>query len=233
MAPIIGIVEWPYFDKDNDKIYEVVNPIVEWIVRSGGIPMGIFPTQIENFVDKKIPELEKMTPTELKNLKEAIMMCDGIIKPGATRIYPHESKIYEYACDLNMPYLGICGGMQIMRNHNTEYVPNIKNESNITHQSKEDYVHEVNIIKNSRLYSILNKDNIIVNSRHNYHIANPGLKQIAAYANDGIIEAIEDRDKLFNIGVQWHPESMPIDDENSINLFGEFIESAKIYKKGR
>lgn len=231
MKPIIGIVEWPYIDKDGDKIYEIMIPIVEWIIRSGGRPIGIFPTAIDEYLDKKIPEINEMNRFELAELKQSIQMCDGIIKPGATRIYPHENIIYDMTCELDMPYLGICGGMQIMRNHNTEYAPNVKNDTLIKHHSKEEYAHEVNIVKDSKLHSILNKDSIMVNSRHNFHVPDSGIKRVAAKASDGIIEALEDTKKLFNIGVQWHPELLPADDENSINLFGEFIESAKTYKK--
>ena len=231
MKPLIGIVEWPYLDQDNDKIYEILTPIVEWIVRSGGRPIGLFPTQIDEFVDKRIPDINKMNEIELKEVKETIMMCDGIIKPGATKIYPHENKIYEYAYDENIPYLGICGGMQIMRNHNIQYKPNIKNDSNIIHHKREGYAHTVSIVPDTRLYSIIHLENIEVNSRHNYHIPDAGLKTVTAYASDGVIEALEDDTKLFNIGVQWHPELLPEDDINSINLFGEFIESAKVYKK--
>ena len=231
MKPIIGVVEWPYLDKDEDKIYEVMIPIIEWIVRSGGRPIGLFPTNIDNFVDKKILDLNKMSEIELKELRDSITMCDGIIKPGATKIYPHENKIYEYACDENIPYLGICGGMQIMRNHKVPYKSNVKNNSNIIHHSHDEYAHRVGIVPNTKLESIIHRKEIEVNSRHNYHVPDPGLKTIAAYAPDGVIEALEDDSKLFNIGVQWHPELLPENDISSINLFGEFVESAKVYKK--
>ena len=229
--PIIGIVEWPYYDKDNDKMYEVMMPIVEWIIRSGGRPIGIFPSQIENFLEKRSQEIDEMTVTELRELKESIMMCDAIIKPGATKIYPHESTIYDMVTKQDMPYLGICCGMQIMRNHEVEYKPNIKNDSEVEHKSNNEYAHAVNIVNNTRLHSILDKDIIEVNSRHSFHVADAGNKKASAYAPDGVIEALEDSNKLFNIGVQWHPELLPPTDENSINLFGEFIESAKVYQK--
>lgn len=231
MKPIIGIVEWPYLDSDNDKIYEVFTPIVEWVIRSGGRPIGLFPTQIQPFIDKRIPELELMNELEEAELKETISMCDGIIKPGATRIYPHENKIYEYAYSENMPYLGICAGMQIMKAHQIPYVPNEKNDSNIIHHTKEEYAHKVNIVKDTLLSSIINNETIMVNSRHNYHVPNSGNKKVAAYAEDGIIEALEDPSRLFHLGLQWHPELLPVSDENSQAIFGNFVESAKIYKK--
>ena len=231
MKPIIGIVEWPYYDKDNDKMYEVMMPLVEWVIRSGGRPIGIFPTQTEKFLDKKNQELEEMNLEELKDLRESLKMCDGIIKPGATRIYPHESIIYDMVSKENIPYLGICAGMQVMRNHCTPYVPNIKNDSDIEHRSNEEYAHRIHIERSTRLRSILDKESIMVNSKHSYHIPDGGVKTIAAYADDDVIEALEDTNKLFNIGVQWHPELLPDTDENSINLFGEFVECAKVYSK--
>lgn len=231
MKPLIGIVEWPYLDKDDDKIYEIVTPIVEWVVRSGGKPIGLFPTQIDEFIDKRIFDLNEMNEIELKELKESIMMCDGIIKPGALKIYPHESKIYEYAYAENIPYLGICAGMQIMRNHNVEYKSNVKNDSSIIHHSKEDYIHLVKLAPYTKLSSIIGKEEIMVNSRHKYHVIDAGSKNIAAYSEDGYIESLEASDKLFNIGVQWHPELLPVEDKNSQKLFNNFVESAKTYKK--
>lgn len=53
MKPIIGIVEWPYSDKDGDPIYEVMLSVVEWVIRSGGRPIGIFPSNIEDFINKR------------------------------------------------------------------------------------------------------------------------------------------------------------------------------------
>ena len=90
------------------------------------------------------------------------------------------------------------------------------------HKSDKLYVHSVDINKNSKLYDILKKDKIIVNSRHKSYIINTDLK-ISGQAN--IIEAIEDNAKDFFIGVQWHPETLM--DENSILLFNNFFSSIK------
>ena len=100
MKPIIGIVEWPYLDKDNDYIYEVLTPIIEWVIRSGGRPLGIFPSNIEAFVDKRLSEITPISEIEHQDLIESIKLCDAIIKPGATKIYEHERKI---AVDAGVP----------------------------------------------------------------------------------------------------------------------------------
>ncbi len=229
MKPIIGIVEWPYKDVDSDLIYEVTNNIVEKISKHGGLPVGIFPTQIEDFQNKRIPEIKELSIDEKNDLNSTLNMCDAIIKPGALRIYGYERYIYSYTLEHNMPYLGICAGMQIMAGHNNDNYNNKKIESDIKHHSKEEYAHKIRILKYTLLHEILKEEEILVNSRHNYEIKNPGNLEISAYSPDGVIEAIENRDQLFNLGVQWHPEN--INDIYSDRLFDSFIEYAGYYKK--
>lgn len=229
MKPIVGIVEWPYKDLDEDLIYEVTNNIVEKISKHGGIPVGIFPTQIEDFQNKRIPEIKQLEQIEKEDLNESLNMCDAIIKPGALRIYGYERYIYGYTLEHNMPYLGICAGMQIMAGHNNSNYNNVKIESDINHHSKEKHAHTIKIFKNTLLHEILKEEEILVNSRHRYEIQNPGTLSVSAYAPDGVIEAIENKDKLFQLGVQWHPENL--NDIYSDRLFDSFIEHSVDYKK--
>lgn len=229
MKPVIGIIEWPYKDIDEDLIYEVTNNIVEKISKHGGIPVGIFPTQIEDFQNKRIPEIKYLEQIEKEDLNESLNMCDAIIKPGALRIYGYERYIYGYTLEHNMPYLGICAGMQIMAGHNNSKYNNVKIVSDINHHSKEEHAHKIKIFKNTLLYEILKEEEILVNSRHRYHIVNPGIHSISAYAPDGVIEAIENKDRLFQLGVQWHPENL--NDIYSDRLFDSFIEHSTYYKK--
>lgn len=230
MKPIIGIVEWPYLDKDGDTIYEVMLPIIEWVIRSGGRPIGIFPSNIDDFINKKVKDISLLSEIEQKELNESLSMCDAIIKPGALKIYGHERLIYKYCHDNNVPYLGICAGMQIMASYNKDKITNEKNDSYIKHSSKELYAHKVLLKKLSLLGKMLNKDEIMVNSHHNYHIKDSGVQKISGYAPDGIIEAIESDNCDFHIGLQWHPELAPKEDEVSQIIFGELVENAKKYK---
>lgn len=233
MKPIIGIVEWPYLDKDGDKIYEVFNGIVEWIVRSGGRPMGIFPTQIEDFTGKRLRDIPPISDCEWDDLKDSLNLCSAIIKPGALKIYNHERLLYGYCLEKNMPYLGICAGMQLMASHGKDNIENVLNNSLIEHASKNTYAHEVIIEPNTQLRRIIDKDSIEVNSKHRYHIPDSGINRVSAYSPDGIVEAIENPTCDFNIGLQWHPELLPENDPNSQKIFGEFIEAAKVYQKKR
>lgn len=91
------------------------------------------------------------------------------------------------------------------------------------HQSKEEYVHQIKIKSDSKLLSILEDNTIFVNSRHSEHITTTDLN-IVAIAPDLTIEAVEDPEKKFFIGVQWHPESLE-KDLYSKKLFDYFISS--------
>ena len=41
---------------------------------------------------------------------------------------------------------------------------------------------------------------------------------IAAYSSDGIVEAIEHRDSLFALAVQWHPERDALKDTRGVDV---------------
>ena len=228
MKPVIGVVGHPYINKDDNLIFQTTNSIVKKISEHGGLPIIICPTQIEDFVHKKNNNIRPLTFFEKKDLNEILELCDGIIKPGGVRIYGYERYIYEYTYNNDIPYLGICAGMQMMAQHSGEQI-NIKNDSNINHCTKQKYAHKIKIVHGTLLYKILQQDEIIVNSLHNYHIVNSGINKTNAYSLDGIIEGIENPNKIFHLGLQWHPEGL--DDLNSNKIFDSFIETSSIYKK--
>lgn len=88
--PIIGIVA-----RKNDKFYKVNENIVKKIVKNGGIPILIL-------------------PTNSNDLLNVLNICDGIVMPGGSDIYEYDRFICKYATDNDIPILGICLGMQIM-----------------------------------------------------------------------------------------------------------------------
>lgn len=192
MKPIIGII----LRKENNKYYLNQN-IIKAIEKYNGIPLGIFNEDYE-LIDK----------------------CDGIILPGGDNIEKQDLNIISYLYKKDIPTLGICLGMQEIG-----YLFNGKmNEiSNYNHLKKYDrYAHDINVIKNSKLYEIIGKDKIKVNSRHKDYLINTGLN-ISSISD--VIESIEDKKKKFFIGVQWHPEDMLDYDINSNKLFEFFIKS--------
>lgn len=153
-----------------------------------------------------------------EKIKEGIKRCDGIVLSGGCYNNDNDYELIQYLYDSNIPTLGICLGMQGMAmTYNNKLETIIPN-----HNKEEEYVHDVNINKDSLLYKIIGKDRIKVNSRHNYAIPKTNFN-ISAMSDDNIIEGIEDPSKKFFLGLQWHPES--INDNNSYQIFNYFINS--------
>lgn len=231
MKPIIGIIEWPYLDKDGDKIFEIFNDVVNCVINAGGIPAGIFPTQTIDFVNTRLNDIKNMSASETDDLLTSVDRCDAIIKPGALKIYEYERLIHSYTICKNMPYLGICAGMQVMAGYRS-VINNVKiDENNIINHYQEGYAHDVYPIENTLLSKIVGMDKFPVYSRHRYCIADAGVNKICAVAEDGIIEAIENPNCNYNLGLQWHPELAPTTDEVTKKIFESLVEEAKIYKK--
>ncbi|MDO4182108.1 MAG: gamma-glutamyl-gamma-aminobutyrate hydrolase family protein [Coriobacteriia bacterium] len=67
--------------------------------------------------------------------------------------------------------------------------------------------HFVSIDRESVLGDILQTDHLAVNSMHHQGVktVSPRLRA-CAWATDGLVEAVEMPDRLFFVGVQWHPE---------------------------
>ena len=229
MKPIIGIISTPSFDNDGGKMFCTDSKVNNWVIRCGGIPLSIMPTNIDDFFNKKYQELNKLSKKEVEDLVKILDMCDGIIKPGGTSIQPFHKIIYNYTVTKNIPYLGICNGMQLM-------VKAYDNDDELTKTPTNHYIkkvdaHNVHIEEGTLLNKILNKDVILVSSRHNYCVHTLNKLKISGMSDDGVIEAIENAKCKFNIGLQWHPELFDFDNEDSLNIFNSFIKEATAYNK--
>ena len=197
----------------------------EWRADVREIPLYAVRTDLIAFLRKykinaiAIPVIYD-SKNEFEKIKEIIDFCDGIIFPGGKYIKEIDLKIMKYLYEQDKPTFGICLGMQIMgATFNGGIRETIKDKN---HNSEKEYVHEITIDKNSRLYEIIGMEKIKVNSRHGKCVPHTKLDCVA-YSEDGIIEAIEDKTKKFFIGVQWHPETLP-KDEYSNKIFEKFIQ---------
>jgi len=198
--PIIGIITRASISDEGHKINLIYDDIKNCILNNGGIPVGIMLNE---------------------NYKEIINLCDGIIFQGGDDFEKYDLDSLKYIYNINKPVLGICLGMQLMGVLFDGQLINIDN-----HKKKLSYAHNVIINKNSILYNIYKTNNIKVNSRHKQIIKNTKLK-VAGISQDGYIEAIEDSNKKFFIGVQWHPENMVSYNKEQNNLFKYFIKQCK------
>ena len=217
MKKIIGILTTSNYMETDDTFqdtYRFGNNYIKKIIECGGIPYLIPLCE-----DKIIPE--------------TLEMCDGLLLPGGSKIKSSYFDVIDYFYRNNKPMLGICMGMQEL----AMYSVNIENDnkriiSDITtgvdhwpvtlyRDNVKTLVHNNVIDKDSKLYNILGKEIIKVNSLHKRCINEVGSKfRISCKSEDGIIEGIEYiNDDKFIIGVQFHPEILDEFD----SLFKEFI----------
>ena len=149
-----------------------------------------------------------------------------------------ELGVSKVAHKADVPMLGICGGMQsiavalggtLFQDINSQ----IKNS--IPHQpicSATKMTHSIQIEARSLLRRIAGKATIQVNSSHHQSVKNvPSCLRTTAVAPDGIIEAIEDPDKHFLLGVQWHPEFLYERHSIQKKLFRALIKAAQAFSK--
>ena len=143
-----------------------------------------------------------------------------------------EINICKKALKKDIPILGICGGQQLLNIvYGGSLIQDIKKDLStvINHEQKNprnQVSHSVKLNLNTKLYNIIKKKSIKVNSAHHQSIKTAGKGLIInAIAPDGVIEGIEDQSKSFCIGVQWHPEFMINQSDN--DLLKGFIKAAK------
>ncbi len=189
-------------DENNKINYIISNSILEYINYNNINILGIIINENINY----------------EYIKYSINLCDGIILPGGNYIDEKNIKLVKYLYDIDKPTLGICLGMQQM---SLAFNGNLLKLENNKHLSNIKYVHKINIKKNTYLFNILKKDTILVNSRHSFKVDNTKL-DISAISDDNIIEAVEDKNKKFFIGIQFHPEDIK-NDINSKKIIEEFI----------
>tara|TARA_B100000686_G_scaffold228153_1_gene235507 strand:+ start:360 stop:1340 length:981 start_codon:yes stop_codon:yes gene_type:complete len=220
--------------------YRVYNRYVDQVYESGGIPL-----LVPCFTDETI-------------LQQYVDMADGFLFVGVNDyppdFYREPKKIetqvkntpgYKRLAESNlilarlvlqqnkrMPVLGICAGPQLctiaLGGKLIQHV-----EGHIAHSNIRDREHKVTIRGGHIMKRMFGEKSITVNSNH-HQAADPdhigkGL-QAVAYAEDGVVEAIECIDpNRFVLGVQWHPERVRFDDQRE-KIFGGFVDAARQYR---
>ncbi|TDI65948.1 MAG: gamma-glutamyl-gamma-aminobutyrate hydrolase family protein [Alphaproteobacteria bacterium] len=148
------------------------------------------------------------------------------VKPKRTDF---EMALTRAALAADLPILGICGGEQLLNvalggtliQHIPDEIPDA-----LAHEQtnpRDEASHEVEIVPGSRLYDIVGAGTLAVNSAHHQAVKEvaPSLA-VNARAPDGVIEGIEDPERRFCIGVEWHPEfEISIGDRRLLAAFTE------------
>ncbi len=237
--PIIGItMDWENSGSFSAREYYAIRThYFNAISKAGAIAFGI--------------------PYDNKRIKEIVSICDGFLSPGGECASPLEWYVKEeqktgspynmsprvkFELELlkaflkaDKPVLGICQGMQqlggILGCKMTGDVQSYLN-TDIIHKldgrNPENFAYDVAIEKNTKLYNIVKKDILPVNTAHREALVTVGSDVIVcASSADGCIQAIEVKNKSFAIGLQWHPEYLINSTEDAhLNIFKAFVNAS-------
>lgn len=132
----------------------------------------------------------------------------------------------------NLPLLCICRGAQVLNvacgGTLHAHVPDRFGEQ-VTHRlpPRLPTRHGVRVDRASRLAEILGETQIDVCSWHHQAIdrLGEGLRPVA-WADDGVVEAVEHGEHGWCVGTQWHPE-MQLDEAHPVKLFCAFVEASR------
>ena len=211
---LVGIVGRAYWNLDKQEIFQIHEPTRRFLTSYDDVTfISILPFGDYNYIDLDNGE-DTFTESDKKKLDYILDKCDGFY-------------IMKYAIENDKPLMCICAGFQALcsmySKDRDKFDMSIElANKEIHHASKFEYVHDVNIIKDTLLYDILKEDKIKVNSVHNNYINNELNDLIpCAYSDDGVLEAVYLKDKKCVLGLEWHPEG--ILDEYTMKILDYFV----------
>jgi putative glutamine amidotransferase len=166
-----------------------------------------------------------MLPHEPERLEQYLSVCDGFVLTGGVdpdtrpfgaplhpeaRVMDPQRQAFETALLRALrpatPCLGVCLGMQLMAlcaggeldQHMPDHLP-----THADHYANAQ--HGLVVREQAQAWPCTSFEGAVT-SHHRQAVARPGTMRILATAPDGVVEAIDDPDRPFYLGLQWHPE---------------------------
>ncbi len=197
------------------------------VYEAGGIPVTLPSNEgSQKLVDKYLKDLDGLLMTggpDIPPSEYGESAHETVSTLGAERYAFEKRLIKQWVTQTNKPLLGVCLGSQwINVIKGGTLIQDIPSELGVNHRH---VTHQVKLESASRLYRILRKKTMVVNSRHHQAVEKLGKGlQVAAKSDDGVVEAIETTNPdRFLVGVQWHPENLASEGSLHKRLFKEFV----------
>ncbi len=233
--PVVGITtyvtpaKWSYWDQEAALVPAQYVAAVE---RAGGRAL--------------------LVPPSSEGVEETLAAVDGLIFSGGSDLnpetygqQPHEETfgvvrerdeaelaLLTAALERDMPVLAICRGSQVLNvalgGDLVQHLPDVVGDEKHKHTPGVFADHDVDVDPETRLGSLLG-NRAPVKSHHHQGFGKLGAGLVeAARADDGTIEAVEDPERRFALGVLWHPEA-----GEDMRLFEELVREAADYRVSR
>jgi len=213
MRAVIGIT---LGDGDRPGYHSMRADYVRSLERSGALPLVL-------------PTLEPEHAPALLDRLDGLVLSGGVDVDPALYGRPRHPKLgrvdrerdefelalTRHALRRDLPLLAICRGLQVLNVATggtlIQDIPS-ELEGAVTHAApgrRTRRSHPVEVASGSKLREILGVGPLSVNSFHHQAIdrLGEGLSVSGRCPGDGVIEAVEMKDRSFVLGVQWHPES--------------------------
>lgn len=235
MRPLIGITS-----------YEEQVSWGDWTERAAVVPFA-YVRSVEAAGGRAL-----VVPPSDEGLDETLEVLDGVVFSGGgdlnPRLYdaePHpetdtpreardraELRMLQAALERDMPVLAICRGSQLLNvARGGDLVQHLPEEVGHDRHREDPGTfsdHAVEIAADSKL-GLLVGTSTPVKSHHHQGIGRlgEGLREVA-WAEDGVVEGLEDPARRFALGVLWHAE-----EGQDGSLFRGFIDEARRYRAER
>jgi gamma-glutamyl-gamma-aminobutyrate hydrolase PuuD len=184
-----------------------------------------------------------LIPPDDDGIDEVLDAVDGLIFSGGNDLTPDsygaeadpatngtnpardrgELALLTAALERDLPVLAICRGVEVLNvvrgGDLVQHLPDVVGHEEHRSVVGEFSDHAVRVDPSSRIERVSGE----VKSHHHQGLGRigDGLREVA-WAEDGIVEAVEDPDKPFVVGVLWHPEA-----GEDQRLFEQLVEAAR------
>lgn len=235
MKPLVGVtayVEQARFGAWDVPAALIPLSYVQAIERAGGRALVVPPT--EDGVEETLDALDGLLLSGGSDLDPSLYGADA--HPETRQVRPERDRaelaLLRGALARDLPVLAVCRGSQVLnvaRGGNlVQHLPDT-----VGHEAHREMPgvfsnHAVEVDPNSRLGGIVG-GSVDVKSHHHqgYGELGEGLR-VVARAADGTIEAVEDPERQFALGVLWHPE-----EGEDAALFEALVAEARKYRASR
>lgn len=204
---------------------------LEAVERAGGLPAVVHPVRLDG----------EVTHQYLDPFAGLVLTGGGDMDPSfyGQPPDPHlygvdalrdefEMALARAALQRGIPMLAICRGLQVLNvalgGTLDQHIVGKTTESHGIPGGGAPVLHPVRLEPGSSLLEIMGVESVESSCHHHQAIAavGKGLKPVA-WADDGVIEALEGQTKGF-IAVQWHPEDTAPDDPAQQRLFDALVQ---------
>jgi putative glutamine amidotransferase len=232
MKPIIGLTTF-YENRPRRDQTSVSNNYINSVLNAGGLPIMLPIVNDDKDIDRYVDMLDGIVFTGGEDVSPMLYGENPLrqVTYISTDRDTHEIAMFKRAYEKNIPILGICRGIQLMNIAlgGTLYQDiDAQIGGALGHGPMENPVNElyhfVKIQRDSRLYDIFQTEELKVNSFHHQSIKDLGTDlRVTALSAEGVIEGVENCQKNFVVGVQWHPEDLTSRYPLFLKLFQGFI----------